>query len=55
MPMASAEGISNAYQKNVKGNLLKEVRRLFVSVVSSRCHTYIPIYQAMDSSATHHS
>jgi len=23
--MASAEGISNAYQKNVKGNLLKEV------------------------------
>jgi len=25
------------------------------SVVSSSCHTYIPIYQAMDSSTTHHS
>jgi len=25
------------------------------SVVSSSCHTYIPIYQATDSSTTHHS
>jgi len=24
-------------------------------VVSSSCYTYIPIYQAMDSSTTHHS
>jgi len=26
-----------------------------MSVVSSSCYTYIPIYQAMDSSTTHHS
>jgi len=38
LPMASAEGISNAYQKNGKGNLLKEMRwciRIVLYIVGS--------------------
>jgi len=34
---------------------LVEIARETPGVVSSSCHTYIPIYQAMVSSPTHHS
>jgi len=38
-----------------RGIWWQEERRLRVSVVSSRCHTYIPIYEVLFPLTTHHS